>query len=78
MSDPRIVPCEACGSEGRVYRGQDERDCGPCPACDGTGGEIVETEPVTLDDLRCPNCGASTSPMLFPCFEQGCPYPNAH
>lgn len=31
MCNARIVLCEACGSEGRIYRGQyeDERDCGP-------------------------------------------------
>ena len=53
MNDPRIVLCEACGSEGRIYRGQyeDERDCGPCPVCDGTGGEIIETQPIEMEDL---------------------------
>ena len=35
MHDIRLVLCETCGSEGRIYRGQyeDERDCGQCPAC---------------------------------------------
>lgn len=60
----RIVLCEACGSEGRVLRGQyeDERDYGPCPYCEGTGGEIIETQPIEMVDLdkmsgtnpRCP------------------------
>lgn len=78
MTDPRIIPCTSCGSEGRIYRGQyeDERDCGPCEACEGTGGEIVETEPVTFEDFSCSNCGAQT-PLRYPCFEQGCPCPNA-
>jgi hypothetical protein len=51
--DVRIVPCEACGSEGRIYRGQyeDERDCGPCPYCEGTGGEIITVQPIELEDL---------------------------
>jgi hypothetical protein len=78
MNDYRLVLCETCGSEGRIYRGlyEDERDCGPCPACEGTGGEgeIVEVEPIEMEDLSdCPHCGASINPMLFPCFEQGCP-----
>jgi hypothetical protein len=53
--DPRIVPCEHCGSEGRIYEGYGNdphpRDCGPCLVCEGTGGEIIETEPITLEDL---------------------------
>lgn len=61
----RIVLCEACGSEGYeretvwVY----EHGCGfahedvvlnynrPCSYCEGTGGEIIETEPIDEDDL---------------------------
>lgn len=48
-----IQPCEACGSEGRIYRSAPtyyeplaEADCGPCPYCEGTGGELIETFPV--------------------------------
>lgn len=53
MNDPRIIPCQHCGSEGRLYARQyeDERDVGECPVCEGTGGEIIETEPITLEDL---------------------------
>lgn len=53
----RIVLCEHCGSEGRIYRGQydDERDCGECPACEGTGGEIVTVTPITVEDLDQPS-----------------------
>lgn len=53
MCNERIIPCEACQSEGRILRGQyeDERDCGPCPYCEGTGGEIIETEPIEMEDL---------------------------
>lgn len=53
MNSPRVVLCEACGSEGRIYCGQyeDERDTGPCPWCEGTGGELIETQPITLADL---------------------------
>lgn len=56
MSDPRIWPCQWCGSEGRIYRGYsndpDPQDCGPCEACEGTGGELIETESVEMDDLE--------------------------
>lgn len=78
MTDPRIVPCDHCQTEGRIYSGQyeDERDCGPCPVCEGTGGEIIETEPITLDDLACPSCAVSL-PLLFPCNAQECPIPNS-
>lgn len=61
MTDPRIVPCEACGSEGRVltsrYGGNDPDtiDLGPCPWCEGTGGEIIETDPIEMEDLNA--CG---------------------
>lgn len=49
-----LVLCEACQSEGRIYRGQydDERDCGPCPVCEGTGEVLVHSEPVTMEDLE--------------------------
>lgn len=59
MNDPRIVPCQCCGSEGRIYDkyytwqdGWIDRDIGPCEACEGTGGEIIETEPITMEDLE--------------------------
>lgn len=53
MTDPRIVPCDYCQAEGRIYRGQyeDERDCGECPVCEGTGSEIIEAEPIEMEDL---------------------------
>lgn len=55
MSDVRIVPCEACGTEGCRYFGHpnapDHEYCEPCPYCEGTGGEIVTVEPVGLIDL---------------------------
>lgn len=75
MSNLRIIPCECCQTEGRIYRGQyeDERDYGQCPVCEGTGGEVIETEPVTLDDMCCSDCGARINPMLYPCLEQTCP-----
>lgn len=54
LENPRIVPCDHCGTEGRIYSGmyEDERDCGECPVCKGTGGEIIDAEPITLEDLE--------------------------
>ena len=53
--DHRIVACEACGTEGRRYysvAGQwDPVDGGPCPYCEGTGGEIITTQPIEMADL---------------------------
>jgi hypothetical protein len=48
MTDWRIVLCEACGSEGKLDVGLYEIEC---PNCNGTGGEIIEVFPITLDDL---------------------------
>lgn len=49
---PVLMPCDCCGSEGRIYRGQyeNERDCGECPVCEGTGGALIPSEPVEPDD----------------------------
>ena len=80
MDSPRVVPCTHCGSEGRLYSGHandpNPLDCGECPVCKGTGGEIIETEPIELQDMdreNCPVCQAR--PFLFPCFDQECPFP---
>lgn len=53
MTDPRIVPCEYCHSEGRDLRGNGPEpiDYGPCIVCEGSGGEIVETQPIEFEDL---------------------------
>jgi hypothetical protein len=61
---PRLVLCEACGSEGRIYtrtigyepgcghaHSWGERDDGECPYCEGTGGALIATESITLEDL---------------------------
>lgn len=82
MTDPRIVPCEHCGTEGRIYERADfydrqygwqpgERDLGPCEACEGTGGEIVETEPITLEDLTMSEAHWFEAYRACPC---GCGY----
>jgi hypothetical protein len=66
---PRLVLCEACGSEGcgrsldpddgtcacryRGYEGNSPTNCEhACPYCEGTGGELIATEPVELEDLE--------------------------
>lgn len=65
MSDLRIIPCEACGTEGRIIRyavyhssahvgAPDEVDHGECPDCEGTGGAIIETRPIEMEDLNEP------------------------
>lgn len=68
MNDVRIVLCERCRSEGRLYCGHandpNPRDCGPCPACEGTGGELIEVEPIEMEDLDIRDAG------LY-CFECG-------
>jgi hypothetical protein len=48
-----LVPCEACGSGGRMFVGsyEDERDIGECPVCQGTGREEVEGELIEMEDL---------------------------
>lgn len=55
MIDYRVVLCEACGSEGCVYHayGNDpEADwIEPCSYCEGTGGELIEVEPIEEEDL---------------------------
>ena len=55
----RVVLCEACGSEGRLYVTDydssqgcwGERDIGPCPYFEGTGGEIIAVQPIDMEDL---------------------------
>lgn len=56
MDNERIILCETCQSEGRILRGPESEptDYGPCPVCDGTGEEIIETQPIEIDDLDQP------------------------
>lgn len=59
MCNARIIPCPHCGSEGRLYRETSLRDeygnvmehIEDCPTCEGTGGMIIEAEPITMEDL---------------------------
>lgn len=73
----RIVPCEACGSEGRIYlrcmtyepgcghaHYHGERDDGECPVCEGTGSAVIQTEPVDMDDLIFANGDWRQEPSL--------------
>lgn len=56
--DFRIKPCEHCQSEGRILRCGwyvwEEVDCGECPVCEGTGMEMIETEPVEEQEIMQP------------------------
>lgn len=55
MDDIRIVLCEACGSEGRIYHGDGSHRMDwveLCPYCEGTGGEMIEVEPIDLEDIE--------------------------
>lgn len=56
MARPVLVLCEACGSEGRILTANgndpDSIDHGECPYCEGTGLALVESEPITLEDLE--------------------------
>jgi hypothetical protein len=52
--DHRIITCEACGTEGRIYHGIGDKPWDyveECPYCDGTGGEIITTQPIEMADL---------------------------
>jgi hypothetical protein len=54
MSDLRIVGCEACSTEGRIYHGNGDKPwhyVEECPYCEGTGGEIITTQPIEMADL---------------------------
>jgi hypothetical protein len=63
MCDVRVVLCETCGSEGRIYvtctdysphwgYTQGQVDIGRCEACEGTGGELIGVAPIDEDDLE--------------------------
>jgi hypothetical protein len=59
MKDPRVVECPCCGGEGRMFEqytdwqhGPGEIDVGRCEECEGTGGVVIETKMVTLEDLE--------------------------
>lgn len=68
-NSPRLVLCEACGSEGRIYVRDwcsgswnepahwGERDDGECPWCEGTGGALIATDPITLEDVEAIEAG---------------------
>lgn len=60
--DVRLVLCETCGSEGRLYYDGGVRlmwyglepveiDGGECPECEGSGQLLVEVFPIELEDL---------------------------
>jgi hypothetical protein len=51
-----IVPCEGCGSEGRIPSGTDwdgdARWWEECRYCHGAGGEEIAAEPITQADAE--------------------------
>ncbi len=62
---PILDLCRTCGSEGRLYvatwgyepgcghaPNHFEEDRGECPDCEGTGWELIPSEPMTEDDLN--------------------------
>lgn len=54
ITDLRIVACEACNTEGRLYHGNGDMPWDyveECPYCGGTGGEIITTQPIEMEDL---------------------------
>lgn len=60
MTEPRLIACRACDGQGRweVYTGGwDQQDGSPlgyeetCEVCGGSGGEEIEPDPITMDDL---------------------------
>lgn len=51
-TDYRVVLCEACGSEGRIYHGDPDTGWSePCKWCEGTGGELIQVYPIEMEDL---------------------------
>lgn len=78
MADERIVPCEACGSEGRILTANgndpDSTDHGPCQHCEGTGGQIIETQPVEQADFECEDCIGMIEHGCY-CLAVGCVVP---
>lgn len=54
---PLFVPCEVCGTEGRIFTSRyggndpDVWDAGPCPVCHGACVVDVPSEPITLEDI---------------------------
>jgi hypothetical protein len=58
-TDDRVVPCEACGTEGELIHwtrsldtyGNPLEHSTRCPWCEGTGGEVIKMQPITLEDL---------------------------
>ena len=51
-SDFRIICCAACNGEGHTLDGWDFDAPLQCQWCDGTGGEIIRVEPITIEDLQ--------------------------
>lgn len=63
LIDVRLVLCEACGSEGRIYGGHPNdphpRDEGQCPCCEGTGLMLIDVEPAAPDGMAAEDAEAA-------------------
>jgi hypothetical protein len=51
MNDEMLICCEHCDGEGRLLTSWG-RALHPCPMCEGTGCEIIETTLVEFDDFE--------------------------
>jgi hypothetical protein len=54
-----IVPCEACEGEGRfqhfTHYDRNGNECGwteRCSWCEGTGGEVIDGQPIDMEDAE--------------------------
>lgn len=54
----RVVACAACGTEGQLISWSGSMDqygnpierTEPCPYCEGTGGEVIKTQPIDMEE----------------------------
>lgn len=57
-TNERVIPCESCGGDGEFNEPYFRSDHSvgnrhsKCTACAGTGEQVIELEPVTLEDLE--------------------------
>lgn len=54
-ADIRVIPCEYCEGDGRLYGAprppNGDSSSRRCHYCNGTGRQEIELEPITLEDL---------------------------
>lgn len=58
--DLRLVPCDRCDGNGTIEQRHPAFGSPSCPSpsievrcewCDGTGYDVIEVEPITMEDL---------------------------